>query len=211
MQRVGRSDQLQLGRVHRGMVGGAIAKPAIKQKAPDQPQRAERDERSAPVHEAECEYHQRRRECPAPACERPHDPLRAGALRRRDPQAERFGEIRKAPGLARAEQESSHPQRSEVPCEAGQRGERGPRENNADQHCARSDPVAHPAARNFEQRVRERECSEDQSHLRFAQAQIARDGRRGLRDRYAIDVGQHGERDREDNYPVARPRGTCFH
>jgi hypothetical protein len=31
-----------------------------------------------------------------------------------------------------------------------------------------------------------------------------------LGDRHAIDVGQHGERDREDHHPVARVRGSVF-
>ena len=125
---------------------------------------------------------------------------------RLQPGAESLRQIGKTARFPGAEKKLVDPQRGEAPHQHHRRRETRPPQHDAHQHAARTQLVAHPAAGNLGQCVGQREGPEHRPHLRFAQAQVVRDERRGFRDRHPVDVGQHGQRDGKYHHVVARVR-----
>src|SRR3954447_26729857 len=76
-------------------------------------------------------------------------------------------QIREASGLTCTEKKLGDEHGSEAPHVAGYCREDGPPDHDPDQNLAGSHPVAHPAARNLEQRIRDGKRRENRAHLLF--------------------------------------------
>ena len=199
----------KLGGVDALVIPGIVAIPRVEEYGPDSAEAAEDHKGPTPGNQRECSDHKRRSECPAPACERPHDALRPDPLDFRQPCRKSLREVGEAPGFASAEEEPSNIHAVEVPHEASGRGKCRPPDDDSHQDLARSHPIAHPAAGYFKQRVGDGEGREDIAHLALRQSEVTGDNGRRLRDTDAIDIGKHGQSYRKNHNPVTGFRWFC--
>ena len=124
-----------------------VAVEAVERDRPDHARQREEHERVPPRHVFEDVGDEQRRERAAPPRAEPEQPLHALAGGHRQPGREDAGQVRKAAGLAGAEQRARHDERRRAPHPAGRGREERPPQHDAGEDAPRPDPVAEPSAR----------------------------------------------------------------
>src|SRR5262249_51370486 len=107
--------------------------------------------------------------------------------------------------LTRAEQEPNHEECAEPPSRAGERRKERPADHDPRKDPPRAIPVAPPTGWNLEDRVGERECSENEPKLGAGDPQFLLDDRRCLIDASAVKVKDEGHRRKKRQNTVTDP------